>query len=131
MAVGTKVLSALAVDCTRLENSRQILLGDTDAGVGLSVFEQHIIARVVTLDEAILEQQRVFFGVDHSVGDVADFGHQPLGLEPIALGMEVRRNTALQPFGFSHVNDGVVLVIELITARFLWLIEDNVFESCQ
>ena len=45
--------------------------------------------------------------------------------------MEVRRNTALQPLSFSHVNDGVVLVIELITARFLRHIEDNVFESCQ
>ena len=45
--------------------------------------------------------------------------------------MEVRRNTALQPLGFSHVNDGVVLVIELIAARFLRHIEDNIFESCQ
>ena len=56
MAVGTKVLPALAVDGTRLENSGQILLGDTDAGVGLVGFEQHIIARVVTLDKAVFEQ---------------------------------------------------------------------------
>ena len=88
-------MSALAINGTRLEDSGQILLGDTDAGVGLAVFEQHIIARVVALDQAVFEQQRVFFGVDHSVGDVADFGHQHLGLEPIDFGMEVRRNTAL------------------------------------
>ena len=72
VAVGPKVGAPFLVDGAGLEDARQVFVGDADAGVGLPVFQQHVVARIVLLDELILQQQCVFLAVYHGIADVVD-----------------------------------------------------------
>ena len=90
VAVRPEVLPALLVDVARLEYTRIRVVGHADAGVGLSVLEQHVVARVVLLDETVLKQQRVLLGVDHGVAYVAYLRYEHLGLVAVHLLVEVR-----------------------------------------
>ena len=51
MRVGAVVGAPFLVDGAGLEDAWEIFVGDTDGGVGLAVLQQHIVARIVLLDE--------------------------------------------------------------------------------
>ena len=59
MAVRTVVGGAFAVDVASGEDAREIFLGDGNGGVGLVVFEEHVVAGAVLLDEGVFEQKRI------------------------------------------------------------------------
>ena len=117
--VGAEIAACSLVDGARLEDAREEFVGNTDAGVGLSVFQEDIVARIVLLDETVFQQQGVLFGVDNGIGNVVNLTHQNLGLEPVNLLMEIGGNTALQTLGFAYINNGVRIVIELVASWFL------------
>ena len=52
--VGAIVCAEFLVDGTCLEDTGKQLVRDTDAGVGLSVFQQDVISGVVFLDKSVL-----------------------------------------------------------------------------
>ena len=89
MRVGSEEGAEAFVYLTGLEYTGQIFVRYADAGVGLSVLEKDVIAGIVFLYKAVLEQQCVLFRVDHRVADVLNLGHQHLSLIPIHLFMEV------------------------------------------
>ena len=57
-----------------------------------------------------------------------DFTHQYLGFEPVNLFMEIRGDTPFEVLGFSDIDDGAVSVPELVAARLLRHVGDDVFE---
>ena len=127
--IGSVVGSPFAVYLACLEYSRQIFARDTDAGVGLSVFKEYVVAGVVLLYKTVFEQQRVLFGVHHGVAYVFNLRHQNLCLESIYLLVEVARHTLLQPFGLAYIYNGVVLVVELVASGFVGHAQDYAFQS--
>ena len=56
MRVGPEERSESLVYLSRLEYARQIFVRDADAGVGLAVLEQYVVARIVFLYETVFEQ---------------------------------------------------------------------------
>ena len=55
MRVGAIVCAPFLVDGTSAEDTREILVGDTDRRVGLAVFQQDIVSGIVLLDECVLQ----------------------------------------------------------------------------
>ena len=89
VGVGTEEGSELLVYLSGLEDTGQILVGNADAGVGLAVLKQNVVARVVLLYKTVLKQQSILLGVYDGVADVLNLRHQHLGLEPVYLLVEV------------------------------------------
>ena len=57
-----------------------------------------------------------------------DFTHQYLGFESVNLFMEIRGDTPFEVLGFSDIDDRAVSVPELVAARLLRHVGDDVFE---
>lgn len=79
-----------------LEDTGKVFVGHADAGIGLTVLEQHVVARIIFLDECVLEQQSVFLAVDNRIADVFNLAHQYLGLKAVYLFMEIGGDTTLK-----------------------------------
>jgi len=124
----TVISAKLLVDGTCLENTGKVFVGHADAGVGLPVFQQHVIARVVFLDERVFEQQGIFFGLHHRVGNIVYLAHKNFCFETVHLLMEVGRHPALELLGFAHVDDLVLAVVKLVAAGKLRQVQHDVFQ---
>ena len=70
VGIGTEILPPFLVDGSRLEHPREILFRHADGRVGLAVFQQNVVARIVFLDKSVFQQQGILLGVNHRVGDV-------------------------------------------------------------
>ena len=58
------------------------------------------------LDEVVLEQEGVFFGLDHGIGQVGDVLDERAGLAVKLLRRaEILRNAPFQVLGLAHVDD--------------------------
>ena len=128
IAVGTIIGTPFAVDVTGLEDTREWFVGDTDAGIGLAVFQQNIVARLVFLDETVLEQQGILLGIHHRVFDVSDFTDEHLGFEPVHFLVEIGGHPPLQVLGLPHIDNHAIIVEILVTARLLGHVEHDVFQ---
>jgi hypothetical protein len=74
--VGAEIGGAVLAQAARHVDARVALARQLDVRVGLVVAQQHVEARLVLLDEVVLERQRLFFVVDQNVVDVARFRDQ-------------------------------------------------------
>ena len=79
--VRAEVSRAVLAQAARHVDARILLAGELDVGIGLVVAQQDVEARLVLLDEVVLERQRFFFVVDQDVVDIARFGDQRAGLD--------------------------------------------------
>ena len=102
-----------------------------DGRIGLSILQKHVVSRLVFLDQVVFQQQGVLLGVDHRVGDVPNLAYEHLGLVAVHFLVKIRGNALLETLGFSYVYDGVVLVVILVTARFVWHVQDDVLQISQ
>ena len=128
VGVGTEVGAPLLVDVAGAEYAWKRLVGDADAGVGLAVFQQHVVAGIVFLDEAVLQQQGVFLGLHHRVGDVAYLAHEHLGLVAVHFLVKIGAHSALQVLRLSHVDDSALVVVVLVAAGLLGHVAHDVLE---
>ena len=128
VAVGSVVRRAVADDAAGLEDAREVFVLDADAGVGLVVLQQDVVARLVFLDEVVLQQQGVFFGVDHDVADVGYLAHQYAGLAGPVVAVEVGGDSPFQIFGLSNVDDGSFAVQVLVDAGAFGQVQHDAFQ---
>ena len=128
MGVRTIIGAPFLVDRTGLEDAREGLVGDADGRVGLTVFQQDIIARIVLLDERVLKQQRILLRIHHRITDIVDLTDEHLRLETIYLRVEVRRDSCFEILRLTHIDDGMILVIVLVAARLFWQPTYNTFQ---
>ena len=73
----------------RLEDAWIPFVCDDDAWVCFPILQQDIVSGVILFDEGVLQQQGIFFRVDHRVTDVSDLAHKHFGLVPVHLLMIV------------------------------------------
>ena len=62
-------------------HARIPLAGQLDIRIGFVVPQQNVEARLILLDQVVLERQRLFLVVDQNVIDVARLGDQRPGLD--------------------------------------------------
>ena len=62
------------------------------------------------------------------MSDIEDFTDEHFGLETVYFCVEVRRNPRLEIFGLTHVYDGVLMVVELVAAWFIWQPANDSFQ---
>ena len=98
-------------------DARVALAGQLDVGVGLVVAQQHVEARLVLLDEIVLEGEGFLFVVDQNVVDVARFRDQASGLDigQLVLG-KIAAHAVPQHLGFADVDDLAAAVLVQIHA---------------
>ena len=100
---------------------REVVVRDDDPRVGLGVLEQDVVARLVLLDEIVLQQQRVGLRIDDRelcVGDLRD--QQPgLHIQPLRR-HEVLRHPLVQVFGLAHINHLPRGIVVTIDPRGMW-----------
>ena len=112
----------------RLEDARQILRSHRNARVRLVVLEQHVVVRLVALDEVVLEQQRVLLRLHHHVADVADAGHEEPCLARLLLLVEVRAHAPLQVLCLADVDNRSAFIEVLVAARRFGEVVHDAFE---
>ena len=112
----------------RLEDARQILRSHRNARVRLVVLEQHVVVRLVALDEVVLEQQRVLLRLHHHVADVADAGHEEPCLARLLLLVEVRAHAPLQVFRLADIDNRAAFIEVLVAARRFGEVVHDAFE---
>ena len=116
---GAEVLAAIADELTGGENAGEAVLLDNNKRIGLVVFELDVVERLVFLDEAVREQQRVGFGWRDWPLDVVDLGNEKPGFAVVVVLGEVARDALLQVFGLAHVQKTTVHIEVLVDA---WLL---------
>jgi hypothetical protein len=87
--VGPIIGAQFLVDIPGFEDTREELFRDTDARVGLTILEQHVITRVVFLDEGVFQEQGILFCVHNRIADIEDFADEHFCLEAINFCVEV------------------------------------------
>ena len=128
VAVRPVIGGTAAFAVARFENTGEILVRDGNIRIGLVVFEQYIVARLVLLDERIFEQEGIFLRIHDGVGDVSDLRNEQCRLSALLLLVEVRRNATLQVFGLSDVDNRPFVVIILVAPRLLGEVLHDAFE---
>ena len=76
VTVWSVVRSPAQMSLSSGENARQIFVRNGDGGIRLVVFEQHIIARLVFLDEIVFQQQSILFRTYHHVTNIPYVAHE-------------------------------------------------------
>ena len=127
MGVWAIISTPFLVDRTGFEDAREGLVGDTDGRVGLTVFQQDIITRIVLLDERVFEQQCILFRIHHRIADIVNLTDENLRLETIHFRVEVRRDSRFEILRLTHIDNVMILVIVLVAARLLWQPAHNTF----
>ena len=105
VGVGTVVFRAVVYDLAGEEDPWKGLVPYRNPGIGLVVFEQDVVARLVLLDEAVFEVKGVFFAAYDGVFDVADVAHQHGGAQRFVGFVEVGTDASFQVLGFAHIDD--------------------------
>ena len=118
--VGAIIGAPFLVDGSRAEDAWEEFVGDTDGRIGLTVFQQNVIPRIVLLDEGILQKKSVFLCIDHSIADIEYLADEYFRFETVHLCMEIGGDSRLEILRLSHIDDGLIGIIELITPRLVW-----------
>ena len=118
-SIGAEVFRAVLDAAARGKNPRKALLFDAHPGVGLAVLEVDVVARLVLLDQRVLEQQRIKLGLGDNRLNVGDLAHQHAESGGIVALMEVRTYPLLQIFGLADVQDHPILINVVVHPRTL------------
>jgi len=113
--IGGSVLAQAA----RNVDARVMLAGQLDVRVSLVVAQKNVEARLVLLDEVILERERFLFVVDQNVVDIARFRDQAagFGVGQLVFG-KVAAHAVAEDFGLADIDHAAVRVlVQIHTGR--------------
>ena len=121
-AVRTEIpVAASLVDTARNEHFRKFVTRHADPGIRLRILQEDVVLRLVLLDEVVLQQQGIRFGVHDrilGVGDLRDedprLCRQPLGRH------EILCHPLVQVLRLPHIDDIPRSVIIPVDARGMW-----------
>ena len=117
--VRAEIRGAVLAQPPRHVHPRILLVGELDVGVGLVVAQQDVEARLVLLDEVVLERQRFLLVIDQDVVEIGGLRDQGAGLDigQLVLG-EVTAHAQPQALGLAHVDDASRRVlVEIYSGR--------------
>ena len=118
VGVRPKVFGPVLAHLAGGEDSWESFVFDDNEGVRLVVFQLDVVERLVLLDQAVFEQQRVRLARGDDPVDGGDFAHEQPRFARLPL-HEVTRHPLLQVLGFADVQDGAVFVEVFVDARFV------------
>ena len=116
VAVRAVIGRAVPDNLPRAEYAGIILVRHADGRVGLVVLQENVVARLVFLDEVVLQQEGVFFRLDHNVAYVGNLAHEHACLARRVLLAEIGIDAPLQILCLTDVDDDPVLVQVLVDA---------------
>ena len=120
-SIRSEILRAILDDVPGRMDARETLLADDDGWVGLVVLELDVVSRLVLLDEAVLEEQRVHLGGHHDEPDVGNLLDEQPGLAVlVGLLAEVAGHPLFEAFGLADIEQGPLRIIVLVHPRAVW-----------
>ena len=93
-----------------LEYSWEMFVSDAYGRVGLVVFQEDIITRLVFLDEVVFQQKRILFSLYDDITDVRYLADEQSCLAIRMIPIEIGRDSSFQIFCLSNINYGVLWV---------------------
>ena len=116
--VWTEVTGAVLVLLPHLQNPRVELVRHLDVRIGLVVLQQGVVARLMLLDEIILEHQRLELRIDDDVLEALHQMHHLLDLHGFLIGfLEVLLDAVFQHLRFADIDDLILRAVHDIDAR--------------
>ena len=112
------IRSSLFIDVSGLDDAWKILVRDANRRVGLSIFQQDIVERLVGFDKVVLLDEGIFIGWYHHIFDVLNLADKDLCLPILGGIIEVRTHTSFQVLGLAHINHCAIFIQVLIAPRF-------------
>ena len=95
--------------------------GQLDVGIGFVVAQQNVVARLLLLDEVVLERERFLLVVDHDVVEIDGLAQQRAGLGVLRRAFEkIRAHPRAQVLGLADIDDlalGVLVEIHAWRGR--------------
>ena len=88
-AVGSVILSAFLIDHPRFEDPGEWFARNAYVRIALPVFEQDVIARMVLLDEIVLQQERILFAIYHYIAYIRYMRYQLARLGRLMVFVEI------------------------------------------
>ena len=88
-----------------------------DVGIGLVVFEENVVLRLVLLDEIVLEGERVHFRRRDEIGKIGDVVDHRLHLRRLRGGVEILPHAVLEYARLSHIDHRAFRVEHEVDAR--------------
>ena len=130
VAIRPEILSPFRQLIACAEDTGVILLGEADIGIAFVILKQNVVMRLKSLDERILQQQRVLLGGNIDILYIPYLADKDSRLAILLLG-EIAANAALKILGLTHIDYLPVLIIVLIAAGALRHIADDVLQLCR
>ena len=118
VGIRPKVFGPVLAHLAGREDSWESFVFDDNEGVRLVVFQLDVVERLVLLDQAVFEQQRIRLARGDNPVDGGDFAHEQPRFARLPL-HEVTRHPLLQVLGLADVQDGAVFVEVFVDARFV------------
>ncbi len=116
--IGAKVMAAVLDETAGQEYPGEALLFDADICVGFIIFQHDVVARLVLLDECILQQERIRLCLYHRKLDPAGMtDHNTGAIESVFALAKVARQPVAQVFGLAYIQNPPPLIDETVDPR--------------
>ena len=116
--VRTEVAGPVLVLLPHLQDPRVELVRHLDVRIGLVVLQQGVVARLMFLDEIILEHQRLELRIDDDVLEALHQMHHLLDLHGFLIGfLEVLLDAVFQHLRLADIDDLILRAVHDIDAR--------------
>ena len=120
-AVWAEIQGAVFLHPSGQENPRVHICTDTYPRIGLRVFQEDVILRLVLFYQIILEQERIGLGIHHGILRIRYLAHQDPGLGIQTLGChEILRHPFMQILSLTYINNIPFRVIVSIDSGGMW-----------
>ena len=109
------------VDTPGNENPRELVPRHANPRIGLGILQKDVVPGLVLLDEVVLQQEGIRFGVHDGILRIGDLRHQDARLRREPLGRhEILRHPLVQVLRLPHINHIPLGVIIPIDAGGMW-----------
>ena len=110
MTEGTIIGTCLFIDGSCFDNAWKILICDAYRRVGLTIFQQNVVERLVFLDEVVFLNQCILISRHHHIFDVLNFADKNVSFAILVGVVEVRTNAPFQVLCLSHINHLAIFI---------------------
>ena len=118
-----KVLLVVAVEPVGkllLEETVVAVVAQKNERIGFVVPQQNIVLGLMLLDQVVLEDQRLRFGMRDGKLDGTDMAHQGSGLLAARIAPKIGAQTFGEILGLADVQDAACLIQHPIHTRLVW-----------
>ena len=120
-AVRAEISRSVLYKAPREKYAWKFLSSDTYPRICLRILKENVIAWLELFDEVVLQQQGISLRLHDGVLRISDLGHHHRSLSSQALSRhEILRNSLMQVFCLTHINNIPLGVIISVDAWGMW-----------